>query len=93
MKKLIIISLILFASSSLAYSDPYYDPNKKPIVYDVSYNVELRNRLEKEYFDKCFIQTSPTTTEHICGVNAYYEWVQNPYNLQKKPDDYKIIKN
>ena len=93
MKKLIIISLILLLSSPLAYSAPNYDPNIKPVIYDVSYNVELRNRLEKEYFDKCFIQTSPTTSEQICGVNSYYEMVQNPYNLQKKPDDYKIIEN
>ena len=43
----------------------------------------LKFVLEKEYFDKCFVQISPTSSEQVCGTNSYYEMVQNPYNLQK----------
>lgn len=92
MKKLIIISL-LFLLSSLVYSAPNYDPNIKPIVYDVSYNVELRNFLEKEYYDKCYVQIAENHHNNICGINSFYEMVQNPYNLIKKSDEEGNLSN
>ena len=77
-KKLIIISL-LFLSSSLVYSEPYYDPNIKPIVYDVSYNIELYHYLDSEYDKKCHRQISATEGEDICGTDSHYQMVMKPY--------------
>ena len=89
MKKLIIISLILFASSSLAYSDPYYEPDFNSCVYDTSYNNALFEKLDKEYDKKCHRQISATEGVDICGVDSYYQMVMKPYARQKQNFDFE----
>ena len=92
MKKLIIISL-LFISSSFAYSDPYYDPNHKTVVYDTTYNDELFNYLDKEYDKKCHRQISETERENICGVNSYGDMVYQKYFNTNKTMEEELMSN
>ena len=88
MKKLIIISLILFVSSSFAYSAPNYDPNYKTCVYDDSYNTALFNKLDKEYNNKCWVQIAENHYNNICGTDSYYRMVMQPYVRQMQRFDY-----
>ena len=83
MKRLIIISSILFLSSSLAYSDPYYEPDFNSCVYDTSYNNALFEKLDKEYNKKCW-----QGNDNICGVDSYYQMVMKPYARQKQNFDF-----
>ena len=82
MKKLVIISLILFISSSVVYSAPNYNPNYPTVFYDDSYNVELFNRLKKEYNEKCW-----KGDHNICGTNSYGNMVYQKYFDLKKPTE------
>lgn len=77
-------------TSSTAFSAPNYDPNSKPIVYDVSYNIALRKKLEANY-DKKYMTCDQNGCVYNAPLNAYYHEVQVPYDLNKKPDNYKII--
>lgn len=94
MRKLLALFIIFLVSSSVAFAMPdnlYNKNNQTPIIYDASYNVALRNKLEADFHkkytkkvnDNCYIDTSP--------LGAYGKEVLRPYALQKKPDDYKII--
>lgn len=92
MKNSFLLILILFLTSQTAFSAPNYDPNKKPIVYDVSYNIALRKKLEANYDKKYLHVNKDGTYGYYDGpLNSYYLEVQVPYDLNKKPDDYKII--
>lgn len=90
MRNFLLASFLIFITSS-ALANPFYQPDQKPVVYDVSYNIALRNKLEADYFKKCFKQVSPNESRQICGTNSYAKQVVQKYDLLKKPDDYKII--
>ena len=66
----------------MSFCAPNYDASLEPIVYDTSYNIALRKRLEDDYYKKCFIKTAQGS-ECICGANSYYKMVQVPYDLNK----------
>ncbi len=92
MKNWYLLFLILFLTSQTAFSAPNYDPNSKPIVYDVSYNIALRKKLEADY-DKKYLHVNKDGTYgyYDAPLGAYGREVIVPYDLNKKPDDYKII--
>ena len=83
MRKLFTILFILCLTANITLAAPNYDPNKKWVNYDMSYNVELRNRLEQQYHDKCTIKYSETYSADICDMNAYTREVVIPYNHLK----------
>ena len=83
-------------TSSTAFSAPNYDPNSKPIVYDVSYNIALRKKLEDDFNKKypatlSYDKDGYPVYSYDYPPEAYYWEVQVPYDLNKKPDNYKII--
>jgi hypothetical protein len=76
----------------MAFSMPGFDPNdNEPIIYDVSYNINLRNKLEADYDKKYTKKIDDYHYVDTAPLNAYYWEVQVPYDLNKKPDNYKII--
>jgi len=88
MMKTWLITLLLIFIAFPVLSAPNYDPNLKPVTYDKEmYNIKLRNSLEDEYDKKCFVQISQNEVIHICGENAYYNMVLEPYIRQKKNFD------
>ncbi len=87
----LLIVFILFLTSQTAFSAPNYDPNKKPIVYDVSYNIALRKKLEDDFHNKYTVKVDETHYIDTSPMGAYSREVLVPYDLNKKPDDYKII--
>ena len=74
-------------SATPCLSAPNY--TGKEIVYDVSYNINLRNKLEADYYKKCYIHHKNGGSENICGTNSYNYLVLTPYNFLKKnsPND------
>ena len=83
MKRFLSLLTVLFIFSPIiSLSAPNYNPNIKPCVYDTSYNVELFNRLDKEYDEKCHVQVTPTLGENICGTDSYYRMVMQPFARQ-----------
>ena len=85
MKKFVVILIVLFVITPIiSLSAPNYDPNYKGYVYDVTYDVELYNYLDKEYDKKCYVQITPTLSENICGTDSYYRMVMQPYAHIKK---------
>ena len=55
MRNAFLILCLLFFISSPAFAMPDYDLNKEPTVYDVSYNIALRNKLEDKANNYCKI--------------------------------------
>ena len=93
MKQFILSILIIFISASGAFAMPdnlYNEKNQTPIVYDVTYNVNLRNKLEAD-FDKKYLVREGNKSIYTSKFGAYEKEVVIPYALNKKPDDYKII--
>lgn len=88
----LLIAFIFFMTSSSVLAMPDYDKNDNtPIVYDVTYNVNLRNKLEDDYHKKYTVKVDDKHYLDTAPMGAYYQEVQVPYDLNKKPDDYKII--
>ena len=58
--------------------------DSKTTFYDTSYNINLRNKLEADYYKKCYIHHKNGGSENICGTNSYGEMVLMPYDLLKK---------
>ena len=84
MRNFLLASFLIFITSS-ALANPFYQPNQKPVVYDKEMsNIKLRNKLEADYFKKCFKQVSPTESRQICGTNSYADQVVQKYDLLKK---------
>ncbi len=77
-------------TSSTAFSAPNYDPNSKPIVYDVSYNIALRKKLETN-FDKKYSKCDNNGCIYNYPLGAYEQEVVIPYALNKKRDEDTII--
>ena len=94
-KRFLLVLFLFFMTSSVCFSAPNYDPNLKPIVYDVSYNVALRNKLEddfhKKYAPKVTVTKDTVTYTYNYPPNAYAREVIEPYDRLKKPNNYKIL--
>ena len=80
---LLLISFIFVFTLSVS-AMPNYDPNQEPIVYDVSYNVALRKKLEDAYDKKYIKEVSPNNLIDTSQVGAYYWEVIVPYDRQKQ---------
>jgi hypothetical protein len=75
----------------MVFSMPGFDPNdNEPIIYDVSYNINLRNKLEADY-DRKYHHCNNDGCYYDAPLGAYEKEVVIPYALNKKPDNYKII--
>lgn len=98
MKQFILSVLIVFVSASGAFATSMFPDNIQagPAVIRTNsrevtdYNVALRNKLESDY-DKKYMTCDQNGCVYNAPLNAYYHEVQVPYDLNKKPDDYKII--
>lgn len=80
----LLIVFILFLTSQTAFSAPNYDPNKKPIVYDVSYNIALRKKLEDDFHNKYNVKIDENHYVDTSPMGAYEREVVIPYALNKK---------
>ena len=89
MKNLAIFILFIFITSTCCFSAPVDDQKGKTIIYDVTYNVNLRNKLEND-FDKKYCVEYDDHWECNYPDDAYYREVLEPYAKMKKPDLYKI---
>ena len=87
MKRFLSLLTVLFIFSPIiSLSAPNFGNGNSSnfCVYDISYNVELFNRLKKEYDEKCWVKLSENYSTNICGVNSYGEMVLQPYARQKQ---------
>lgn len=89
---LLLLSLFFLASNSVfAVPDALLKDGKPTFtVYDVSDNIALRNKLEAN-FDKKYHHCNNNGCYYDAPLGAYGNEVLVPYDLNKKPDDYKII--
>ena len=74
MKQFILSILIIFISASGAFAMPdnlYNEKNQKPIVYDVTYNVNLRNKLEDDYHKKYTVKVDDNHYIDTAPMDAY----------------------
>lgn len=92
MRNTFLIFTVLILMTAPCLSAPNYDPNQKPVVYDVSYNVALRKKLEDDYHKKYTKVINENFAIDTAPLNAYYWEVQVPYDLQKKRWQDTIIK-
>jgi len=84
MRKLLLLLVLFFMSSTVCFSVPGFDPNNnKPIIYDSSYNIDLRNKLEADY-DKKYRTCDDKGCVYNAPLNSYYLEVQVPYDRYKK---------
>ena len=90
-KRFLLVLFLFFMTSSVCFSAPNYDPNLKPIVYDVSYNVALRNKLEDDFHKKYTVKIDEHKYVDTSPMGAYAREVLEPYHRLKKPYDYKIL--
>lgn len=81
--------LVFFITSNMVLSAPNYDPSLKPIVYDVSDDIALRNKLEDNFYKKYVKKIDDTHYVDTSPLDAYYWEVQVPYDLRKQTN--KII--
>ena len=70
----------------------YNKDNQNPIIYDTSYNIALRNKLEDDYTKKYVKQINKNYSVDTSPFGAYSREVLLPYDLNKKTDNYKIIR-
>ena len=89
----ILIAFIFFMTSSNAFAVPDNIQVGEPTftVYDASYNIALRKKLEDNFHKKYTVKVDENHYVDTSPMGAYYNEVQVPYDLNKKPDDYKII--
>lgn len=93
MRKILALFIIFLVSTSVAFAMPdnlYNENNQTPIIYDASYNVALRNKLESQY-DKKYKTCDDNGCVYNAPLDSYYLEVQVPYDRNKKPDNFKII--
>ena len=88
MRKLFAILFILCLTANITFAAPNYDPNKKWVNYDDSYNVELWNKLNKQYRNKHFLyeevdKDGNIITHFSSGDYDYNHEVIIPYNHLK----------
>ena len=60
-------------------------------VYDASYNIALRKKLEDDFHNKYNVKIDENHYVDTSPMGAYEKEVVIPYALNSKPDDYKII--
>lgn len=82
-KKLLLVLVLFFMTSAVCLSAPNYDPNKKPVIYDSSYNIALRKKLEDDY-DKKYATCDDKGCVYNAPLGAYGREVQYQYDINKK---------
>ena len=88
MNKLFAILFIFCLTANIAFAAPNYDPNKKWVNYDMSYNVALRNHLEEQFEKKHFLYEEDkgngyTIRHYDTMPGDYAREVEVPYNHLK----------
>lgn len=83
MNKFFAILFIFCLTANITLAAPNYDPNKKWVNYDDSYNTALWNKLNQQYHNKCTVKHSETYSSDVCDMNAYTREVVIPYNHLK----------
>lgn len=79
-KKLFSVLLFLCLFQCVALSAPNYDPNNVTTEWDPTYNINLRKKLENEFYKRHYIDEHHTSA----NVDSYYKEVLEPYELNKK---------
>ena len=88
MKQTLLTIFIFCLAISPCFSAPNYDANKKPVIYDISSNILLRNKLEAEYDKKYLVKENENTYHYIAPLDAYEKEVVIPFAKQKKYINY-----
>lgn len=90
----LLIAFILFMTSSSALAVPDNIQVGEPTftIYDSSYNIALRKKLEDDY-DKKYRTCNNNGCVYNGPFNSYYWEVQVPYDLNKKRWQDTIIQN
>ena len=70
MRKLLPILFIFCLTANITFAAPNYDPDKKWVNYDDSYNVALWNRLNKQYHDKHFLYEEIDSEGNVRDANG-----------------------
>ncbi len=84
MRNILLLISFIFVFTLSVSAMPNYDPNQEPIVYDVSYNIALRNKLEDDFHKKYTKEITPTYFIDTSPMGAYYWEVIVPYDRQKQ---------
>lgn len=79
-KKLFSVLLFLCLFQCVALSAPNYDPNNVTTEWDPTYNINLRKKLENEFYKRHYIDEHHTSAD----VDSYYKEVLEPYIKQSK---------
>lgn len=80
-------------SSAFAVPDNIQVGKPTFTVYDASYNIALRNKLEANYDKKYLHVNKDGSYGYYDGpLGSYGREVLVPYDLNKKTDNYKIIR-
>ena len=96
-KRFLLVLFLFFITSSVCFAVPDTIQKGEPtfVIYDVSYNVALRNKLEddfhKKYAPKVTVTKDTVTYTYNYPQGAYAREVLEPYHRLKKPYDYKIL--
>ena len=88
MRNAFLLFIIFYLANMPCFSAPNYDASKKPIVYDISSDIVLRNKLEAEYDKKYTVKENENTYHDMAPLNAYEKEVVIPFAKQKKYIDY-----
>lgn len=96
MKKVLLLLIAIFMTSSVCFSAPNYDPNMKVKIYDDSKNDALYEKLldnfNKKYPAKVTVKKDEILYEVNYPMNAYRDEVITPYDLQKDYEYHYINK-
>ena len=92
-KRFLLALFLFFMTSSVCFSVPDTIQKGEPtfVIYDVSYNVALRNKLEDDFHKKYTVKIDEHKYVDTSPMGAYAREVIEPYDRLKKPNDYKIL--
>jgi len=91
MRKILLYLLVLLFTSSVAFANPFYDPNYKTVTYDKeNYNIKLRNKLEAD-FDKKYIKS--VVKDKDGNITTTYNYPEGAYQREVLDKYYQLKKN
>ncbi len=93
MRKILLLLVLFFMTSTVCFSAPGFDPNNnKPRIYDNSANMKLLESLKKNYEKKYVKKINDNYYIDTAPMNAYRDEVVTPYALQKDNEYHYINK-
>lgn len=89
----ILLAFIFFMTSSNAFAVPDNIQVGEPTftVYDSSYNIALRNKLEDDYHKKYTVKIDENHYVDTSPMGAYGREVLRPYAIIKKPYEFTLL--